>query len=267
MEDIYVHVMDNLLGVATKGAETFLALCRREVVDKGRFVVGLSGGNTPRPMYRLLGSEPYISEIPWRQVHIFWVDERVTPYDSDYSNYGIARREFLAQIPIPSQNVHPVLVDRDAEASASTYEQEIMGFFSLPPGHCPSFDALFLGLGEDGHIASLFPKQSGRDHPQRLIISTQGGKPSLPRVTMTPRLINNSKSIIFLVSGRQKAGVVRDTLERRNPTLPSVKISPSKGSLTWIVDREAASGLRPPYPGGELRLVNKHDPRRVTPVA
>ncbi len=255
MEKIYVNVMDNLLGVAAKGADTFSALCAQEVIDKGYFVVGISGGNTPRPMYRLLGSEPYVSEIPWGQVHIFWVDERITPYDSDYSNYGTARREFLDRVPISPQNIHPILVDRDAEASASIYEREIMDFFALPPGHCPAFDALFLGLGEDGHTASLFPNHPGPTQPQRLIISVQGGNPSLPRVTMTSRIINNSKSVIFLVSGRLKAGVVRDTLERRDPTLPSTKISPQKGSVIWIVDREAASALRPPYPRGHLRLV------------
>ena len=238
-----VLVFQGPVALARKGAELFLTLCSEAVAQKGYFVVGLSGGRTPRQMHQLLARDPYLSQIPWSQVHFFWVDERIVPYDSDASNYGTARSDLLRRVPVPPENLHPVLVDRDAEQCAMIYEKQILQFFGLAMPQRPSFDLLLLGMGEDGHTASLLPGQEERWKSDRLAVSVKGGTPDLERVTMTPSLINASRTVAFFVSGGNKSAALRDVLTNPQSELPAAQILPQKGRLLWLLDIEAAAIL------------------------
>jgi len=226
--------------LAQRGAAIFSQLARTSVALRGRFAVALSGGSTPRPMHRMLHEEPYFSIIPWNRTHIFWVDERCVPADDLASNYGAARADLLDRVPVLPDQVHPMPMDLPPRAGATAYQKELVRFFQSPPSEIPVFDLICLGIGTDGHTASLFPGQGALRERERLVVPVRGGDPLVDRLTMTLPLLNNAGEIVFLVSGKKKAPILRSILEGAPMQYPAQMIRPVHGRLTWLLDREAA---------------------------
>ncbi|MBI3159430.1 MAG: 6-phosphogluconolactonase, partial [Chloroflexi bacterium] len=214
-----------------------------EAVDaRGRFLATLSGGQTPLRSYRLLGVEPHKSSIPWNGVHVFWGDERYVPAGHPESNYGQATAAFLNRVAIPQENVHPVPTDKPSSAEAArAYARLLASMAELgQPG--PLFDLVLLGLGRDGHTASLFPGQSGLwSQPVLAVRGDYAGRPD-ERITLTPESLNRAREIIFLVSGEDKAEAVAAARNSNaSPQeFPANAIRPPTGRLVWMLDEAAA---------------------------
>ena len=232
--------MDRL---AEKGAEIVQCAALDSTMRQTHFTVALSGGSSPRLMYRTLSKEPYLSGIPWQKIHIFWVDERCVPVNNPASNYGAAKKDFLDNIPIPSNHVHPMPGEAPPEKGASQYQHELINFFQLEDGPFPVFDLIFLGMGADGHTASLFPGDEALKEKKRMIVAVKGGDPYVNRLTMTFPVLNNARNVVFLVSGKEKAETIKTIFEKKNVMLPAGKVKPEKGELIWLLDGEAASLL------------------------
>ncbi|GAB4240032.1 MAG: 6-phosphogluconolactonase [Acidobacteriota bacterium] len=241
--DVEIH--DDPESLARAAAATFAEVTREAAAARGRAAVALAGGETPRRFHRLLAAEPYRECIPWTHVHLFWGDERCVPPADPRSNYGLARADFLDRVPLPAANRHPVPCDREPAEAAAAYETELRRFFGTAPPH---FDLVYLGLGRDGHTASLFPGSSALRDEERWVreVTAPDGVPVRDRVTFTPRLINAARLVVFLVTGADKAEVVRRVLEEpaQSGELPARLIRPQPGRLRWLLDRAAASRLR-----------------------
>lgn len=229
--------------MARKGAEIFSRAAKESVEIRGRFAVAISGGSTPRSMYRMLGQEPLSSNIPWDKTDIFWVDERCVPENDPASNFGLAKKDFLDKIPIAQNQIHPMPVEVSPGEGARIYQGALSDFFHLQKGDFPVFDLIFLGTGKDGHTASLFPGQKALDEMEKLVIFIKGGDPDVNRLTMTFPVLNHARKIVFMVSGINKADVVKTILEFPEARLPAQRIQPIDGTLTWLLDSESASML------------------------
>jgi 6-phosphogluconolactonase len=206
-----------------------------------RFAVALSGGSTPRRLYELLASSRYREAFPWARTHWFWGDERFVPHNSPESNYRMVRESMLSRAPVPAANIHPVqtegLTPQDA---ALLYERELKAFYgaaTLSPDR-PFFDVTFLGLGPEGHIASLFPGTAILSERSRWVGAVIGAKPE-PRITLTYPAIESSRAIAFLVAGSTKRAVLERLLQG-DPGLPATHLHPAQGALRLFVDRAAA---------------------------
>jgi len=229
--------------MAAEGAEIFRMTAIDCVKKERRFFVAISGGSTPRPMHRLFAEEPYYSEIPWDKIDLFWVDERCVPQDDPASNFGAAKQDLLNRIPIPLGHIHPMPVDIPPQEGALTYEREIKDYFQLKEGEFPVFDLIYLGLGNDGHTASLFPGHKALGETKRLVVAVKGGDLHVSRITMTYPVFNHARQIVFMVSGKGKSLVLKTTFEKRKDLLPAQRVRPFRGKMTWLLDREAASLL------------------------
>jgi 6-phosphogluconolactonase len=229
--------------LAFRAAELFKAAARAHVDQRGRFVVALSGGSTPRGMHRLLASPPALTEVPWEHTHLFWVDERCVPASDPESNLGEAWRDLLQHLPLPRENIHFVRGDFPPEEAAEEYQSELSCFFGLEEGEFPIFDLIFLGMGKDGHTASLFPDGSALCEESRLVVAVKGGIPNVARVTLTFPVLNRARQIIFLVAGSEKAETVEALHQGSGPELPAARIKPLHGDVIWLLDQEAASLL------------------------
>jgi len=205
------------------------------------FAIALSGGSTPRRLYELLAGPPYRGAFPWERVHWFWGDERFVPHDSPESNYRMVRQAMLARVPVPAANVHPVPTEGvTPDEAALSYEQQLKDFYgasSLEPDR-PLFDVTFLGLGPEGHIASLFPGTAILKERTRWVGSVIGAKPE-PRITLTYPALESSREVAFLVTGAAKRAVLEQLL-RGNPELPATHLHPVHGTLHLFADRAAA---------------------------
>jgi 6-phosphogluconolactonase len=224
-------------------AEEFVRRAQRAVHEAGRFTVALSGGSTPKALYALLArDEEMRQQVPWDKVYFFWGDERqVPPYHPD-SNYRMAHAELLSKVPVPAVNVRRILAEqRDPESSARQYERTLQAFFRLPPGQMPRFDLVLLGLGADGHTASLFPGTTAVHESWRLVAANWVEKLRTHRITLTVPVFNNAACVIFLVAGEDKATALRAVLEGvpGPERLPAQRIHPREGELMWLVDRPA----------------------------
>lgn len=226
--------------LAKLAANRFTAAAKSCVGENRRFMVALSGGSTPRGMHRLLAEEPYCSDIPWKKTHIFWVDERCVPWDDPASNYGMAKRDFLDRIPIPSEQIHPIPGEAPPEEGVRRYRRELEAFFKVKERGFPIFDLIFLGMGKDGHTASLFPGKGSKEASEEWVVAVKGGTPDIYRLSLTYEVLNRAKEIYFLVSGKEKAPIVKTVLENKDAELPAQKIQPIKGKLAWLLDKEAA---------------------------
>ncbi len=229
--------------LAFRGSELFKAAARVCVGQRGRFVVALSGGSTPRGMHRLLASPSALTEVPWEHIHLFWVDERCVPASDPDSNLGMAWRDLLRHLPLPRENIHFVRGDYPPEEAAEEYQLELSRFFELAEGEFPIFDLVFLGMGKDGHTASLFPGLSALNEESRLAMAVKGGTPNVNRVTLTFPLLNRARQIVFLVAGREKAETVKALVQDSGPELPAARVKPLQGDVIWLLDQEAASLL------------------------
>ena len=233
----------NAADLARKGAEIFSQAAKESIGVRGRFAVAISGGFTPRGMHRLLGEEPFLSDIQWDKTDIFWVDERCVPINDQASNYGTAKKDFLNRIPIPHGHIHPIPVVSSPKDGALLYQQELMNYFQPKGNEFSLFDLISLGIGTDGHTASLFPGQSSLDEREKWVVAVKGGKPNAIRLTMTYPMLNSGRQIVFMVSGKEKAGIVKKALKGIQSRLPAQLIQPVNGTLLWLLDREAASLL------------------------
>jgi 6-phosphogluconolactonase len=213
----------------------------------GPFSLALSGGSTPRGLHRRLGRESSaMSRVPWTDIHFFWGDERHVPPEHPQSNFRMAQETLFASAPIPVQNIHRVHAEApDAAVAAEKYERELISFFNLKNGQLPRLDCVLLGIGADGHTASLFPATNALKEKKRLVVANWVEKFQHHRITMTAPVLNHAAQVIFLVSGRQKAEVLKEILEGdyRPDLLPAQLIRPVHGKLLWLVDQAAGSKL------------------------
>jgi 6-phosphogluconolactonase len=223
-------------------ADLIAAEALRAVNDHGRFSIALAGGNTPRRTYEILSAPPLRTRIPWENAHIFWGDERCVPLNDPRSNALMARRALLDHVPVPASQVHPINCARTPAEAAKQYEVLLRTFFA---GHEAGFDLVFLGMGEDGHTASLFPGSPVLEERNRCVADVYVPSQDLHRVTITPLLINRARIVVFLASGGAKAAILREILEgaQSTPPLPAQVLRPVNGKLFWLLDREAASML------------------------
>ena len=234
-------------GLIQASAEKIASLLIGSVQARGRATIALSGGSTPRSVYALLGTEPLRTRIPWESVHVFWGDERCVPPESSESNYKMANEALLAHITIPPQNVHRVKAEQCPSRAAKEYEKEIQRTFEFGRVAPPRFDIVLLGLGEDGHTASLFPGTSPLNEQRKLVADVYVDKPRAHRITLTFPVINNALHILFLVSGKRKATILHDVLQGDKLLFPAQHVRPSAGELLWLVDQDAASQLETVY--------------------
>jgi 6-phosphogluconolactonase len=209
--------------------------------SRGRFAVCLSGGSTPRRLYQLLTGQPYVERMPWDRVHWFWGDERFVPWEHPDSNYRMARMALLSRAPIPAENIHGIETRGTPADAARDYERVLKSFCgveTLDPER-PLFDVLLLGLGPDGHTASLFPGSGVLDERERWVAEVVGARPE-PRITLTYPALDSSRHAAFLVVGADKRAMLNRALAG-DPALPAGRLNPV-GDLTWFVDAAA----RPP---------------------
>lgn len=226
-------------------AEEVVRLAQDAVHARGSFTLALSGGSTPKNLYALLASETnsFRAQMPWDKTHFFWGDERHVPSDHPHCNYRMVYEAMLSRVAVPPENIHRIRAENpDAGAAAAEYERELREFFRLEPGQWPRFDVILLGMGPDGHTASLFPGTEVIHERTRLVAASWVEKFNAYRITLTPPVLNNAAGVIFLVAGEEKAETLRAVLEGeyQPERLPAQLIRPTNGRLRWLVDRAAA---------------------------
>jgi 6-phosphogluconolactonase len=239
-----VSVYADYEAVSRAAAELFLRQANDAIKDRGRFSVVLSGGHTPQRVYELLAGHPFSGLVDWRRVHVFWGDERCVPPDDPRSNVKMAQEKLLNHVPVPPDQVHPIACENSARNAARSYESLLLSFFEGGP---KSFDLIFLGLGTDGHTASLFPGTPAALEKDRWVSGIYSEKEGIYRVTLTAPILNQALVLAFIASGVSKAGVLRDVLTQRHESehFPARLIKPDcyGGKLYWLVDKDAASLL------------------------
>jgi 6-phosphogluconolactonase len=226
-------------------AELVAELATEAVAKRGRFTIALSGGSTPKSLYTLLATNARTS-LPWDRMFFFWGDERHVPPTDDNSNYRMANEALLTKIPVSKENVFRIPAEMpDAALAAQEYEQTLRKFFQAAEGVVPRFDLILLGMGPDGHIASLFPGTAGLKEKSRLVIANWVEKLKTNRLSLTYPVLNAAGCVVFLVSGIDKAAPLKIVLEENVPgeQYPAKLVRPSGGRLIWMLDRAAASGL------------------------
>jgi 6-phosphogluconolactonase len=231
-----LEVLENPTALALHVATWMTKLARAAT---GRFRVSLSGGSTPKTLYGLLASEDFVRRFPWETVEWYWGDERFVPYDHPESNYRMTREAMLNKAPAPMANIHPIPTDGTPDAAALRYErtlQEVYGATVLDPTR-PLFDITLLGLGADGHTASLLPGDPVLEERRRWVVAVAHGRPEV-RLTMTYPAIESSRYVAFLVTGDEKASMVR-TVRSGRSDVPAARLRPI-GDLIWFVDQAAA---------------------------
>jgi 6-phosphogluconolactonase len=247
----HIRIYPSAAEVALKAARRFARLADQYVVGCGRFTVALSGGSTPRAMNSLLAAQPFIDTVPWSSIYFFWGDERCVPPDHQDSNYRMARETLLSKAPIPEQNIFRIPAeDLNPIRAAEEYQATLRDFFlsasskheTAPLANVPRFDLILLGMGPDGHTASLFPGTTALHEENSVVVANYVEKFNAYRITLTARTINNARNVTFLVSGEDKSQALKQVLEGDNQpdTYPSQLIDPQNGSLLWMVDEAAA---------------------------
>ena len=224
-------------------AEEFCLTGSKSIQDHGRFTVALSGGSTPRGLHQELVTN-FSSCLPWDKVFFFWGDERHVPPDSSDSNYRMANETLLSKLPISPENIFRVPAELpDARGAAGKYEQTLQQFFRSKQGAVPKFDFILLGMGPDGHTASLFPGTAALQAKDHLVVANWVDKLNTFRITFTYPVLNNAASVMFLVNGDEKAEMVRRALKDPAANLPCQKVHPVDGELLWYLDKGAALKL------------------------
>ena len=242
-----IKIFPDLAFLSNEAAEFIVSLAVRSVVEKGKFAVALAGGSTPQNLYQLLASPEFSERMPWHSVHLFWGDERCVPPDHEDSNYGMAEKALISNVPLPSENIHRMKGELGFSKGAGEYEKELRGFFERE--RFPRFDLILLGLGTDGHTASLFPGSDGLKARDRLVVHDSSPVLSHPRITLTLPVINQASIILFLVAGKEKDRILAQALEDQGADplallLPAQMVRPVNGELYWYVDEAAASLLK-----------------------
>ncbi len=242
MKNPGITIWKDVEALSIAAAHFFVSECHRCIAKKEKFVVALSGGNTPKRLYQLLASPDFNRNIPWENVFLFWSDERFVPHTDADSNYSMVKENLLDHISIPEKNIFPIPVNGTAKDCAKEYEVIIKQFFNNKK---VVFDCLLLGLGNDGHTASLFPGTAVLKEKKKLIKEVWLEEKQTWRISFTFPLINNAALIIFLVAGKEKAAVVTDVINKKiiKPAFPSQLVKPLKGNIYWMLDEEAAAKI------------------------
>ena len=238
-----VRVYDTAEEVAQAAARQFVELATHAATNQGRFAVALAGGNTPRCMYELLAGDQFLTRVDWAAVHLFFGDERCVPRDHPDSNYRMVFEALISRVNIPASNVHPLNGEGEPVTNANLYETELREIFF--EAGAPAFDLVLLGLGEDGHTASLFPHTQALAVTDKWVVANWVEKLASYRITLTPPAINGAAEVIFLVAGANKAAAVKAVLEGplQPENMPAQLVRPEAGILTWLLDSPAASKL------------------------
>jgi 6-phosphogluconolactonase len=241
-----LEVFPGAAEVAQAATDLFIRSARQAIATHRRFDVALSGGSTPKAMFALLAAPPFNKQVDWAKAHFFWGDERCVPPDHPDSNYGVANALLLSKVGVPKENVHRFITEQGGpEQAASTYAAEIKQHFDLRNGELPRFDLVYLGMGADGHTASLFPHTSALHITDRLVVANYVEKLNAHRLTLTAPVLNAAALVAFLVAGPDKADALHQVLEGKSDpdTYPSQLIAPQRGRLYWLVDEVATAKL------------------------
>ncbi|MDZ4763623.1 MAG: 6-phosphogluconolactonase [Chloroflexota bacterium] len=244
-----LRVYFNGSALAAAAAERIADIAERAFSQTGRFILGLSGGSTPRLTYEMLTDRRYKKIIDWASVQVFWSDERCVPPGHRDSNYRMARQALLDQVDIPAPHIHRIHGELPAQEAAARYERELREYFEGRTGAKAQFDLLLLGMGADAHTASLFPGTAAiREQKRWAVAQDIAGQEHAQRVTLTPLAINSAKMIMFLVSGADKAEALKHVFDDpyQPDRLPAQIVNPTAGNVVWMVDEPAASIYRPP---------------------
>jgi 6-phosphogluconolactonase len=250
---IKYYVVPDPAALARRAAQYFLEMTREAVEARGRARIAISGGSTPKATFALLAdpNQPWRAHMPWENIDLYWVDERCVPPDHADSNYRMTREAMLEQVPIRPENVHRMEGELDPETAAAHYESALRNCFRLEGAESPRFDLISLGMGPDGHCASLFPHTEALHELNRLAVANHVPQQKDSwRLTLTWPVINHASSVFFLIAGEDKAAVLNQVLTGPHDPerLPSQLIWPSSGILTLILDK-AAAALLPPTNG------------------
>jgi len=239
-----IIVLDDPAALFVRAAEEIVHISGESICTHGQFAICLTGGNTPADVYSLIATRFHLS-LDWNAVHLFWGDERCVPPDDPASNYGMANRTMISKVSLEPGQIHRMRGEADPEVAASEYEAELRGFFSLDEGEFPRFDLVLLGLGDNVHIASLFPGIPAIHEDRRLAVAVEVDAPQRRRISLTPPVLTNAGRVMFIVSGRNKAEAVKLALEgpRDVDKYPAQIIDANQGEVMWLLDRAAASLL------------------------
>jgi len=241
------QVWPSAAAMALASARLFANKVEQAVASRGIARIAISGGSTPNATFKLLSdpSQPFLATVPWDKLQLFWVDERCVPPDNPESNYGVCRELLLTKVPIPETNVFRMEGELDPEEAASRYESTLRNVMKLEGAESPAFDLVVLGMGPDGHTASLFPHTAALEEMNRLAVANHVQNKDAWRVTLTWPVINHAASVFFLIAGADKAQILHEVLlgPRDPERLPSQLIAPSGGILTLLLDKAAASLL------------------------
>lgn len=242
-----LHILKNLDELSSELAETIVRIAVSAVNNRGKFTLALSGGSTPSSLYSKLAESKYSDRMPWQSTYIFWGDERCVSHDNADSNYRMARQSFLDKIDIPESNIFATTgQDKNPAEAAAGYAKTLVEFFGLSEHSQPSFDLILLGLGPEGHTASIFPGSPVLNASDKLVMSVWVESKNADRITFTLPVINAARHVIFMVSGAGKKQILPEVIrlsEKENVRLPAQYINPVAGALEWYVDEAAASEL------------------------
>ena len=245
-----IEVVPDKRALMEAGAATFAAAARTAIAAQGRFVTALSGGSTPRALFELLATERVAASIDWGRIHVCWGDERAVPPAADASNYRMAREALLDHVPIPASQVHRIRGEDPPMVAAAAYEQTLRTLFATPAGPPrpvagARFDLVLLGMGDNGHTASLFPGLQAVRETERWVMAEPVAEVGMWRITLTPVVLNDAAEVLFLVSGGDKASMLHRVLDGpvRPDTYPAQIVAPHHGRLRWLVDADAAAAL------------------------
>lgn len=239
-----VRVFENPEQVSRHAAGLFTALAQQAVAESGRFTVALAGGSTPARLYGLLAEPPFSATLPWSQIDLFFGDERCVPQNAPESNFRMVQERLLSRAPIPANNVYRMPGELPPEEGAHVCEQMLRQQFGADS--LPRFGLVLLGMGQDGHCASLFPRKRALHVADRLVVASEPGRdPLVPRLTLTFPVLNQARHLLFLVTGSDKAETLAPVLfgPPEPDLLPAQRVKPEEGTLTWLLDAPAAKRL------------------------
>jgi len=244
MSEREIIILDDANALSVRAAEEIVYVAGEAICINGQFTLCLTGGATPVDIYSMMATRFNLS-VDWKEVQFFWGDERCVPPDNEASNFGLANRSMLSKLALSPAQIHRIRGEDPPVAAAAAYEEELVRFFSLGDGEFPRFDLVLLGLGDDGHCASLFPGSPLIFEQRRMVATVEIEAPQRRRVTLTPPVLNNAARIMFIVAGEKKAEAVKNALEGPNAPsrFPAQIINPTEGAVTWLLDRSAASLL------------------------
>jgi 6-phosphogluconolactonase len=243
-----LRILDNLQAIAQAAADEFVTECQQAIMDHGRFTVALSGGSTPKALHAVLvercKKDPKL--IDWSRVQVFFGDERHVPPDHPDSNFRMANETLLSKVPIPKVNIHRIHCENpNAAEAAAEYDAELAQAFQLQASEFPRFDLILLGMGPDGHTASLFPKTAALNELTKRVVANWVEKFNTWRVTFTRPTLNNAASVMLMVAGEDKAAALAEVMDGGSTEIYPVKfLKPTNGTVIWLVDRAAAKLLK-----------------------